>query len=72
MSTQDSIELSNLKKSSFPQKDVAGNVNKYESYREAWSRIKHAQENGFFLEAITIQESIIWVCQGFCVRAEIK
>lgn len=33
--------------------------NKYESYREAWSRIKLAQENHFFLEAITIQESII-------------
>jgi hypothetical protein len=59
MPTQDSAELSDLKKSSSPQKAVTGNVNKYESYREAWSRIKHAQGNGFFLEAITIQESII-------------
>jgi hypothetical protein len=40
-------------------KEVVGNVEKYYSYREAWSRIKLAQENGFYLEAIAIQESII-------------
>jgi hypothetical protein len=41
------------------QQDIKGNFEKYESYREAWVRIKQAQENNFFLEAITIQESII-------------
>ncbi|MBN8563538.1 MAG: hypothetical protein J0L70_23650 [Leptolyngbya sp. UWPOB_LEPTO1] len=40
-------------------KTVAGNVRKHDSYREAWERIRAAQENNFFLEAITIQESII-------------
>jgi Arc/MetJ-type ribon-helix-helix transcriptional regulator len=48
-----------LKKSSPITKEIAGNSSKYKSYREAWSRIKQAQENQFFLEAITIQESII-------------
>lgn len=48
-----------LKKSQVLPKEVAGNVEKYYSYCEAWSRIKLAQENGFYLEAITIQESII-------------
>ena len=41
------------------EKEIKGNAKKYEAYREAWVRIKQAQENGFFLEAITIQESII-------------
>ncbi|MBW4419840.1 MAG: hypothetical protein KME13_11495 [Myxacorys californica WJT36-NPBG1] len=41
------------------QNPVAGNTNKYDAYREAWERIRLAQENHFFLEAITIQESII-------------
>ncbi len=49
----------NIRKSQTPSKDIAGNAKKYESYREAWSRIKLSQENHFFLEAITIQESII-------------
>jgi Arc/MetJ-type ribon-helix-helix transcriptional regulator len=49
-----------LKKSSPITKEIGGkNPGKYKSYREAWSRIKQAQENQFFLEAITIQESII-------------
>ncbi|WP_144266123.1 hypothetical protein [Pleurocapsa sp. PCC 7327] len=48
-----------MRKSQVPLKQIVGNINKYESYREAWSRIKLAQENHFFLEAITIQESII-------------
>ncbi|HEY9743857.1 MAG TPA: hypothetical protein V6C90_25495 [Coleofasciculaceae cyanobacterium] len=48
-----------MRKSSSPQKLIAGNSSKYDSYREAWSRIKLAQENDFFLEAITIQESLI-------------
>ncbi|MBD2175623.1 hypothetical protein H6F42_01655 [Pseudanabaena sp. FACHB-1998] len=51
--------MSEYRKSQIPSKEIFGNVNKYESYREAWSRIKLAQENHFFLEAITIQESII-------------
>lgn len=50
---------SNLRVSRTSSKEIAGNAAKYESYREAWSRIKLAQENHFFLEAITIQESII-------------
>lgn len=49
----------NVRKSQVSSKEIVGNVNKYESYREAWSRIKSAQENHFFLEAIAIQESII-------------
>ncbi len=48
-----------VRKSTSPQKLIAGNSSKYDSYREAWSRIQLAQDNGFFLEAITIQESII-------------
>jgi len=34
-------------------------ANKYFSYREAWVRIKKAQGYGFYLEAITLEESII-------------
>jgi hypothetical protein len=49
----------NYRKSEILQKEIKGNSTKYESYREAWSRIKLAQENHFFLEAIAIQESII-------------
>ncbi|MEL6130579.1 MAG: hypothetical protein AAFR30_11835 [Cyanobacteria bacterium J06628_4] len=48
-----------FRKSHTLQKKIAGNATKYQAYREAWSRIKLAQENHFFLEAITIQESII-------------
>ena len=36
-----------------------GNASKFISYREAWTSIKMAQEQGFYLEAVTIQESII-------------
>jgi hypothetical protein len=35
------------------------NIPKYLSYKAAWERINHALEMGFYLEAITIQESII-------------
>ena len=48
-----------MRKSQVLEKEVKGNVNKYDAYREAWTRVKQAQEHGFFLEAITIQESII-------------
>lgn len=37
----------------------ASNANKYFSYREAWVRIKKAQGYGFYLEAVTLEESII-------------
>lgn len=36
------------------------NTIKYESYAEAWRRVKAATEAGFYLEAIAIQESIIF------------
>lgn len=36
------------------------NTTKYESYAEAWRRMKAATEAGFYLEAIAIQESIIF------------
>lgn len=36
-----------------------GNASKFFSYREAWTRIKTAQEHGFYIEAVTIQKSII-------------
>jgi hypothetical protein len=35
------------------------NIPKYFSYKAAWERISHALEMGFYLEAITIQESIL-------------
>jgi len=35
------------------------NANKYFCYREAWVRIKKAQGYGFYLEAVTLEESII-------------
>ncbi len=45
--------------SSLLDKTPKGNVAKYLSYKEAWSRIKKAQEQGFYLEAVTLEESII-------------
>jgi hypothetical protein len=48
-----------VRKSIPPVSSVTGNAAKYESYREAWSRIDAACESQFFLEAITIEESII-------------
>ena len=36
-----------------------GNANKYFSYSEAWVRIKKAHGSGFYLEAVTLEESII-------------
>jgi hypothetical protein len=46
-------------KSIISQNSITGNVVKYLSYREAWTRIKQAQEQGFYLEAVTLEESII-------------
>jgi hypothetical protein len=49
-----------LRKSRPIKRDWAsGNEAKFHSYREAWARIKDARRQKFFLEAITIQESII-------------
>ena len=39
--------------------NIQGNRCKYLSYREAWARIKQAQQQQFFLEAVTLEESII-------------
>jgi hypothetical protein len=36
-----------------------GNASKYFSYSEAWVRIKKARGFGFYLEAVTLEESII-------------
>jgi hypothetical protein len=36
-----------------------GNTAKYLSYREAWARINQAHAQGYFLEVVTIAESII-------------
>jgi hypothetical protein len=36
-----------------------GNKAKYDAYREAFARIKAANESQFFLEAVAIQEAII-------------
>lgn len=51
--------MDTLRVSGSSKRDVNGNAIKYEAYREAWTRIKQAQKSGFFLEAITIEESII-------------
>jgi hypothetical protein len=48
-----------IKKSTEPNKSIQGNADKYLAYREAWARIKESQSQGFYLEAITIEESII-------------
>jgi hypothetical protein len=46
-------------KSNKPDGAPKGKVKKYYSYREAWARIKMAQSNGFYFEAVTLEESII-------------
>jgi hypothetical protein len=38
---------------------MAKNMTKYWRHREAWRRIKSANENGYYFEAVTICESII-------------
>lgn len=35
------------------------NTPKYLSYQEAWRRIKQAQEQEFYLEAVTLEESVM-------------
>src|SRR5579864_5342798 len=45
------------------QQPSQGNSDKYKRYREAWARIKEARdeehENGYYFEAVTLEESII-------------
>jgi hypothetical protein len=36
-----------------------GNAGKYYCYKEAWDRIRNALKRGFYLEAVTLEESII-------------
>jgi hypothetical protein len=36
------------------------NTTKYDFYTESWRRMKAATDGGFFLEAIAIQESLIF------------
>ena len=49
-----------LQKSRPRQSDwAAGDGAKYLSYAEAWARIRLATKQGFFLEAVTVEESII-------------
>ncbi len=38
---------------------ASGNEAKYYGYKEAWARIRLARKQGFYLEAVTIQESIL-------------
>jgi hypothetical protein len=38
---------------------ASGNASKYFSYAEAWARIGFAIKQGYFLEAVTIEESIV-------------
>jgi len=42
-----------------PNDWAGGDGAKYLSYREAWARINLATRQGFFLEAVTVSESII-------------
>lgn len=48
-----------MRKSNPSAKSISGNARKYESYKEAFARIKLAQADGYYLEAIAIAESII-------------
>jgi len=53
-------KLAKLRKAKpLPNDWAAGNSAKYLSYREAWARISMASKRGYFLEAVTIEESII-------------
>lgn len=48
-----------MRKSPDPLRKPEGNVEKYSSYREAWTRINLACEHEFYLEAVALVESII-------------
>ena len=47
------------KRFSEPRDSSEGNTRKFNSYAEAFARIAKAQEAGFYLEAVTLSESII-------------
>jgi len=51
--------MTTRRKATAPETQPSGNVDKFDSYREAWARIKAARENDFYLEAIAIEESIL-------------
>jgi hypothetical protein len=38
---------------------ASGNEAKYYAYKEAWARIKQSIKQGYYLEAVTIEESIL-------------
>ena len=42
-----------------PKENVKGKKERYEQYQEAWTRINEAIKKAFYLEAVTIQESIM-------------
>jgi hypothetical protein len=48
-----------MRKSRIPDHVLKGNAAKHLSYREAWARIGAAQGHGFYLEAVTLVESMI-------------
>jgi hypothetical protein len=48
-----------MRKSRIPGQVLKGNVAKHLSYREAWARIGAAQGHGFYLETVTLVESMI-------------
>jgi hypothetical protein len=52
-------EIKSLTKSEKIGLAKKGNIEKYNSYSEAFKRIKESIKAGFYLEAITIEESII-------------
>ena len=47
------------KRFSLKASTTEGNFEKHDAYREAWKRIKLATEKHFYLEAVTIAESVI-------------
>jgi hypothetical protein len=53
--------LINMKAKRKSQRSTAknGNVQKHDTYQEAFARIKDAINQGFFIEAVAIQEAII-------------
>jgi len=51
--------MSAIRKSEISGTNASGNEEKYHSYREAWARINAALDEGFYFEAVTIEESII-------------
>lgn len=46
--------------------EIKRNAAKYLSYREAWCRIKVAQEQDFYMEAVTVEESLIGLRSVLC------